>query len=325
MGETCHRLTDLDSVLTGRAPPTTRVGEVSTSITVIVPTRHRPEYLDVTVRSILTSAAELERGHGIGTVVLVVDDAPDNDDSLAVAERLGVEYVRVLEHDGRADPGAAIVLGVQQVRTKYQTIFGDDDIMLPRHLTAAWEKLAEGYDVVSSSFTVTDAHLTPRTTRVLEPADLGDLIAGHTWMNDGSFVANELVAGLAWDTALEAHMLVPIWGRLLLDGRRFGQVLEPTWLYRRHDTNISQTAHSPHDKALRQKVLGGLAELAVAELGAVPPSPYEARLAREAEERRIREERKAARQAASKAAATPPQPASTVTRVRRRLARAIAP
>ncbi|WP_418060574.1 glycosyltransferase family 2 protein [Pimelobacter simplex] len=298
---------------------------MSPSITVIVPTRHRPDYLDVTVRSILTAAAELQVAHGVGTRVLVVDDAPDNDDALEVTRRLGADYVRVEEHDGRKDPGAAIVLGVQNVTSTYQTIFGDDDIMLPRHLTAAWELLQDGYDVVSSSFTVVDARLAPLQTRLLEPAHIGDLVAGHTWMNDGSFVAHELVRDLDWDVALEAHMLVPIWGRLLLDGRRFGQVREATWLYRRHDANISQTAHSPHDRALREKVLGRLAEDTRAVLGEVPASPYAERLAAEAEERRLVKERKAARKAERRQAEEAARAASPITRARRRLARSIAP
>lgn len=87
------------------------------SVTVIVPTRHRPQYVRVAVLSILASAAELALTTPVRTRVLICDDAPDNDDTKDLARQLGVDYARVHEHDGRADPGAAIALGVSRVDT----------------------------------------------------------------------------------------------------------------------------------------------------------------------------------------------------------------
>lgn len=244
------------------------------------------------VRSILTSAAELERAHGVGTKIWVVDDAPDNDETREVAQRLGVGYLRITEHDGRADPGAAIVYGMQHVDTTWMTIFGDDDVMLPRHLPAAWEKIQEGHDVVSVSFVMVDSDLRPTAApRILQPAHLGDLIAGYTWVNDGSFVKHALVKDLTWDVSLEGHMLLPLWAQLLLDERSFAVVEEPTWLYRRHDANISLGAMSPRDMALRERVRADIKASVLAARGALPDSPHEAREA----------ERKAANAAAAEA------------------------
>lgn len=253
------------------------------SFTVIIPTRHRPEYVEVAARSVLTSAAELHRLHAVPTRVLIVDDAPDNDDTRDVAAALGVDYLRVEEHDGRKDPGAAIVLGVQSVDTKYQTIFGDDDIMLVRHLRLAHETLRDGWDVVSSSFLVTDADLVPTRTVTLLPTDVGDLAAGHTTINDGSFVARDLVRDLPWDVSLEGQMLVPIWGELMATGRSFTVVGEPTWLYRRHTENISHGALSEHDRTLRDRAQQVLEDIIVRELGAVPSSRHAEVLAAQAE------------------------------------------
>lgn len=258
------------------------------SLTVIVPTRHRPEYVSVAVRSIQTSAAEAQRSMGIRTRILVVDDAPDNDDTERVCRSLGVDYGKVEVHDGLKDPGAAIVLGVSKVDTQYQTIFGDDDIMLPRHITAAAELLSTDIDVVSCSFRMTDDHLTPYRDVVLEETCVGDLIAGHTMVNDGSFVAHDLVKDLEWDVALEGQMLVPVWGELMLRGRTFGVVEEPTWLYRRHDRNISHAALSPHDVELRVLAQERLRARAIELLGQVPPSPRSEFLA-EQERRRQRQ------------------------------------
>ena len=253
------------------------------SFTVIVPTRHRPEYVDVAVRSILTSSAELQRVHGVPTRVVIVDDAPDNDDTRDVASHLGVDYLRIEEHDGRKDPGAAIVLGVQSVDTKYQTIFGDDDIMLVRHLRVAHELLREGAHVVSSSFTVTDQDLVPTRTVSLLPTDVGDLVAGHTTVNDGSFVAHDDVKDLVWDVALEGQMLVPIWGELMAQGKTFTVSSEATWLYRRHTDNISHGALSEHDLVLRERARSRLREVVLRELGEIPPSRRAEAIARQEE------------------------------------------
>lgn len=262
------------------------------SITVIVPTRHRPEFVAVAASSIQTSAAELMRAKRIPTRVLVVDDAPDNDETEQVARSLGVDYLRVPEHDGLKDPGAAIVLGVHNVDTQYQAIFGDDDVMFPRHLVAAVEALEKGYDVVSCSFQVGDLSLRPYyKTVILEPTGLGDLVAGHTTVNDGSFVPHDLVKGLDWDVTLLGQMLVPIWGELMLAGYSFGVVEEPTWMYRRHDTNLSSGALSVEDRELRSLVRARLAERTMDVLGHIPPSTRQLRIeAEEAAERAEKEE-----------------------------------
>lgn len=268
------------------------------SFTVIIPTRHRPQFVAVAARSIQTSAAELMRARGIPTRVLVVDDAPDNDETEQLAHALGVDYLRVTEHDGITDPGAAIVLGVQNVDTKYQAIFGDDDVMLPRHLPVAAEKLDQGFDVVSCSFQVGDLSLRPfYKTMVLEPTCLGDLIAGHTMVNDGSFVAHDLVKGLDWDKTLEGQMLVPIWGELMLAGHTFGVVEEPTWIYRRHNTNLSSGALSAHDLELRALARGRIAERTMEVLGHIPPSSRSLRLEEEAAAKQAEVEEAARREA----------------------------
>jgi hypothetical protein len=243
------------------------------SITVIIPTRDRPEYLRVCVASVLASASEAQRRYGVRTRVLVVEDAPVIDSGAQVCRDLGVDYLRIAQHDGLADPGAAILLGVQNVDTTYQCIFGDDDVMLPRHLSAGYAMLSEGYDVVSCSYQVTDEDLVPLGTVKLEESDLGDLIAGYTGVNDGSFVSHELVKDLDWDVTLEGQMLVPIWGELMMAGRKSGVVETPTWYYRRHTANISLGALTPRDRVLRGVAQARLRKRALEVLGYVPKSP----------------------------------------------------
>lgn len=266
------------------------------AVTVIIPTRHRPSFLTTTVRSIQTAVSETDRKQGPRVRILVCDDAPESDDTRAAAAALGVDYALVPEHDGRQDPGAAIVKGVSLVDTRYQAIFGDDDIMLPQHIDLAWKKLQSGHQVVSSSFQVTDEDLNPMSEVILRPAVAGDLVAGHSLLNDGSFVEHDLVKDLEWDVSLEGQMLLPIWTRLSLTGHSFGAVDRPTWLYRRHDANISNNALSEHDIALRTRARGLLQQMSLDLLGYIPPSPHSSYLAeqeviaREVEDNRRRHE-----------------------------------
>ena len=143
--------------------------------------------------------------------------------------------------------------------------------MLVRHLPLAWAKVDNGADVVSSSYQARGSgprpharwsfpHLSGRPARGPHP--------GQRWL----LVAHDLVAELDWDASLEGQMLLPIWGELMLAGRRFDQVTEPTWLYRRHGANISAAA-------LSRTISGGaearerLRQRAVAVLGSVPGVP----------------------------------------------------
>ena len=235
-------------------------------ITMIIPTRHRPHLLEPTLLSLLTARAEAKQRGLCDVRLLVVDDAPDNDSTRQlVAETPHADYLRIDEHDGRADPGAAIKLGVAQVDTEYQSLFGDDEIALPRHFVAAAELIREGFDVVSSSFRLVDASLRETKTVVLPPSGLGDLLVGRMRINDGSFVRHALVRDMEWDVSLEGQMLVPIWARLLVDERKFAVVQEPTWLYRRHHANISHEAWKPRDVALRARAKAIVDDLVAAQ------------------------------------------------------------
>jgi hypothetical protein len=166
--------------------------------------------------------------------------------------------------------------------------------MLPGHLTAALGKRAEGYDVVSSSFELTHENLVPFRTVTLAPGVLGDLLAGHTGVNDGSLVAHDLVKDLFWDVTLEGQMLVPIWAELMLMGKTFGAVETPTWWYRRHDENISYAALSEKDLVLRASARARMHARVLEVLGEIPPSPME----EEAQKHRARRAEEAALEAA---------------------------
>ena len=258
----------------------------SPELTVIVPTRERPGLLRETLESILASAAVARRRLGCEVRVMVVDDASPSDSTRELVESMadrGVEYRRVAEHDGRRDPGAAIKLGVTAATTPYLTIFGDDDIMLPAHITTHLRAVRRGYDVSAASIRITDSELRPVDVSRRRKAHLGDLLIGRIDVNDGAFVRTELIQAVDLDPALLAQMLYPVWATLLIDGRRFTRSRKPTFLYRRHTANISDVNRDAEDAALRKALQEKYQALAQERLGSVP-APRKVDWARHARE-----------------------------------------
>jgi hypothetical protein len=133
-------------------------------------------------------------------------------------------------------------------------------------------------------------------------------------------VRTELVRDLPWDPSLIGLMLLPHWLRLMLDGRTFAVSTTPTWLYRRHDDNISTELSEAHSE-MRDALVADLKAQVIAETGSLPDSPYEAYLAhRRARRARIEAQERAANDPAAIKARN-----RWDKRMRRSVARAIAP
>lgn len=239
-----------------------------TDVTVVIPTRERPGHLRTTLHSVLASAAEASSG-GVTTRVLVVDDASPSDSTRQLAAELGVDYHRIDVHDGRNNPATAIATGVGLVDSRFYTLFGDDDIMLPRFITAHVAALGDEFDVCASAFMRTDGALKPLREVRLPDAALGDLLAGRITINDGAMTRTDCVRDMTWDPDLDQVILYPIWLELLYRGARFTRLDEPTFLYRRHDGNISDQLDEV-DQAKRESVRERYRALVLARDGAIP-------------------------------------------------------
>ena len=303
---------------------------MSRSLTVVIPTRDRADYLGTALASVAAAGEEARRRHGITTSAIVVDDCSDDDGATArVAELWGARYHRITEHDGRNDPGQAILAGLGMVDSELFQLLGDDDALLPFALTCAAELVDEGADLVSPSFWRTTPDLRPTRLVVVEQPDLGDLARGYSTVCDVSVMRTELAHAYPFDVSLEAVMLLPFWVHLALEQRTFVTTSYPTWLYRRHDANISATV-SDEARALRARVVADLQAQVVARLGALPPSPHEdaeaAKAAREAEQEAARAEKE--RLAAERAEAAAQRAARNKRldrRIRGKIARTLAP
>lgn len=217
-----------------------------TAITIVVATYNRPAMLEVMLGSILASAAKVSNR----VRVLVVDDCSTLEGAKAVAKKLGTDYMRLPENRGVA---GALYHGFQQVDTEFYALWGDDDAFLPNWFKLHLHKIAEGYDVVAGSFWRTDAELNRKKRAVILPvATFEDLKRGDVRVNDGALVRTE--SAVKFRPERERAMMMTFWLKMAAEGRKFGVVTEPTWLYRRHATNLSNK-RSAHDNELRREAM----------------------------------------------------------------------
>jgi glycosyltransferase involved in cell wall biosynthesis len=91
------------------------------AVSVVVPTRNRAAYLEVTLASLAA------QGPGVPYEVIVVDDGSDDDATADVAARAGVTYLR---HERSRGPNAARNTGIAAARGPLIALI-DDDIRAP--------------------------------------------------------------------------------------------------------------------------------------------------------------------------------------------------
>ena len=241
---------------------------MTTDVTIVIPTRERVRYLRVALHSVLASAAEASL-QGITTRVLVVDDASPTDATARLCEELGVDSIGSRFTAANFNPAAAIVLGVSLVQSTWYSLFGDDDVMLPRFIPAQVAALRAGADVCTASFLRTSADLvTTREVILPEPA-LGDFLANAVTINDGAMTRTDLIRDLRWDASLAQQLLMPVWMELLYRGARFTRLTEPMFLYRRHDGNISNHV-SVEEWATRQPIVDHYRAMVLERDGFIP-------------------------------------------------------
>lgn len=207
---------------------------MTTDVTIVVATYNRPEYLLVELHSLLASAAMVP---SVSTRIVVVDDASETMAAKAIAKRLGVDYIRHPENRG---VGPTLATGFEAVDSPLYALWGDDDYFLPRFLPLHLAKIAEGLDVVAGSYLRTDADLRPRGQPVILPVTtFADLMRGDVRCNDGALVRRDSIGEIRFRPENKHLMMMTFWLAMAAGGRTFGVVEEPTWLYRRHDSNLS--------------------------------------------------------------------------------------
>jgi glycosyltransferase involved in cell wall biosynthesis len=219
----------------------------SPGVTIVVATHNRPTMLAVMLNSILASAATVSNP----VRIVVVDDASETMEAQAIAKRLRLDYLRLPENRGVA---GALAAGFAEVDSPYYALWGDDDAFLVNWFPLHLAKIEEGLDVVAGSYWRSDARLRPVRKHVLPVATLADLRNGDVRCNDGALVRRDALGDITLRPERERAMMMTFWLAMASAGKRFGVVSEPTWLYRRHSTNLSNQ-RSAHDNELRREAM----------------------------------------------------------------------
>jgi glycosyltransferase involved in cell wall biosynthesis len=216
-------------------------------VTIVVATYNRPAFLEIMLCSIIDSAALVPNP----VRILVVDDCSTVEGAEIVANDLGVEYMRLPENRGVA---GALHAGFLEVKSEFYAFWGDDDAFLPNWFRLHLAKIAEGFDVVAGSFWKANSQLQRKKQVILPVASLAELRRGNVQCNDGSLVRRSSVDPSWFRPERERAMMMTFWLAMASAGRKFTSVKEPTWLYRRHDGNLSNH-RSAHDNALRAEAM----------------------------------------------------------------------
>jgi GT2 family glycosyltransferase len=217
------------------------------SIDIVVATYNRPAYLEVMLRSIRDSAARVPNK----VRIIVVDDHSDTDEAHLVAKQFGADYLRLPENLGVA---GALYAGFDRVDADLYALWGDDDFLLPNWFPTHLAKIAEGFDIVAGSYWMADSDLTPTRKVILPVATFDELRKGNVQCNDGSLVRREALGDVQFRPERERAMMMTFWLAMAAMGAKFGVVSDPTWLYRRHATNLSNH-RSDHDNELRRQAI----------------------------------------------------------------------
>ena len=222
-------------------------------VAVIVATHNRPQMLEVALHSILASASMVA-----DTVsVLVVDDASEDAyGNEAICQRLQVDYLR---NDVNMGVAATLVRGYDATDSEFSMFWGDDDFMLPTYLPLHLARIRQGFDAVSGSYYLADHNLNILRPQRLPAVTFRDLMRGQCNAVDVSLMRRSSLP--PWRPERERAMLMTMWLALTSAGRDIAVLRQPTWLYRRHLSQLSHTRPSDHDMALR---LEAIAEYRVA-------------------------------------------------------------
>jgi glycosyltransferase involved in cell wall biosynthesis len=109
------------------------------SASIVIPTRDRPGYLDVTLSSIVPQS------RAAGAEVIVVDDGSSADEVHEISERHGARFAR---HDTPRGPNAARNTGIAAAEAELFVLVDDDVEAPPRWLDALLRGAEEGHEVL---------------------------------------------------------------------------------------------------------------------------------------------------------------------------------
>ena len=99
---------------------------MNNTITVIIPTYNKADFISQTIESVLQQTYK-------NFEIVIIDDC-SSDNTEGVAQKYLSGKIRYFKHKTNWGPGATFNDGIKKARTEYITLIASDDILLPAHL-----------------------------------------------------------------------------------------------------------------------------------------------------------------------------------------------
>jgi glycosyltransferase involved in cell wall biosynthesis len=230
-------------------------------VSIVIPVYNAEEF----VRQAVESAVKLDE---VAEVIVVEDGSPDN--ALAVCKQLEMEFdkVRLFQHDGGVNKGAAQSrnLGIEKAGSAFIAFLDADDWYLS-HRFKMEAKVFQQYpmaDAVYSCSIIEDqqgdnsmrygarADIRQKIGFDASPKQFSQYLLSHELIlfdtNSITIKRDFLVKDKLFDSRLELHQDTELWKRLMRRGNFFaGETVNPVAIVRRHKNNRIQN-RSIHSK-----------------------------------------------------------------------------
>ncbi|HEV8296491.1 MAG TPA: glycosyltransferase family 2 protein [Acidimicrobiales bacterium] len=203
------------------------------SVSVIVPTYARADFLEVALGSI-------DRQTHPALEVIVVDDASPDDEPARVAAAHGAQLIR---HDTNRGVGAARATGAARAQGDWIAFLDSDDEWLPSHLETLWTNRHGVVLVASQGAGTLNGHVYSypgrQTLEVTSPAQI--LRPSNLVANSGTMVRRDAFHRAGGIRPLETCEDLDLWVRVLECGR--GRLLpHVTFRYHQHEEQATSRA-----------------------------------------------------------------------------------
>jgi len=212
-------------------------------VSVVLPTRDRPELAEAALRSVLLQTRPV-------TQIVVVDDG--SRDPAAVARLAGLSpVVELVRHDEPCGPGAARNTGLARARGEVLLFLDDDDLIHPRLIEDGLATLAARHDVDVVVFLYECIFMPGSVPRVVDDANLAErtdveqrpisAFLRYTIPIQSCLVRRAAVGGARFPEALQQGEDTYFWISLAAAGRRFALDDRVYAFVRRHRGNVTRS------------------------------------------------------------------------------------
>lgn len=194
------------------------------NFSVVITTYNRPDFLEVSLESVLNQTVE-------ALEITIIDDN-SSVDYREILGKFSDDRIRYIKQPVSGGANVARNLGVKKSMGDVVAFLDDDDAWLPDYLSHHMEKYREGAQAVVSGF----KHL-GNESKVRVNSDVnvtkGSLVKGNTYCGMSGFSCKrDLLIDMPFDTKLNNGQDWDMFVRLFNKGIQFKNIQKPVFLYR---------------------------------------------------------------------------------------------